>query len=154
MHYLIDGHNLIGQMATISLADPDDEARLVALLRRWTAAGPRRRVTVIFDGGLPGGRERTLSSTPVEVIFAPAGRPADDLLLARIRRIGNPAEHTLVSSDGSLVQAAAARRMAQVESAAFAATLEAPAALPPAGAREVTPSADELAEWLALFGGE
>jgi hypothetical protein len=44
--------------------------------------------------------------------------------------------------------------MAQVESAAFAATLEAPAALPPAGAREVTPSADELAEWLALFGGE
>ena len=31
--------------------DPDDEAKLVQLLRRWTAADARRKVTVIFDGG-------------------------------------------------------------------------------------------------------
>jgi predicted RNA-binding protein with PIN domain len=155
MHYLIDGHNLIGQTAGISLADPDDEARLVALLRRWTAAGRQRKVTVIFDGGIPGGRERALSSGPVEVVFAPAGRPADDLLLARIRRVRNPAEHTLVSSDRKLVEAAAARRMGRVASAAFAAELEAPAVAPaPADPREGAPSADEVAEWLALFGGE
>ena len=52
MHYLIDGHNLIARTPGLSLADPDDEAKLSALLRRWAAADPRRKVTVIFDAGL------------------------------------------------------------------------------------------------------
>ena len=32
MPILIDGHNLIGRMSTLTLADPDDEWQLVALL--------------------------------------------------------------------------------------------------------------------------
>src|SRR5262245_8805655 len=35
MHLLVDGHNLIGQMPGLSLADPDDEAQLVLLLRGY-----------------------------------------------------------------------------------------------------------------------
>ena len=37
-----------------SLADPDDEAKLAALVRRWCARENRKAV-LIFDGGLPGG---------------------------------------------------------------------------------------------------
>lgn len=38
MNYLIDGHNLIARTPGLSLADPDDEAKLVQLLRRWAMA--------------------------------------------------------------------------------------------------------------------
>jgi len=43
MPLLIDGHNLIGQIPDISLSDPDDEAKLVLLLRRYTTARPGRQ---------------------------------------------------------------------------------------------------------------
>ena len=52
MHYLIDGHNLIGALPDISLEDPDDEVKLILVLRSWAVARRRREVTVIFDGGL------------------------------------------------------------------------------------------------------
>ena len=96
MHYLIDGHNLIAKMPDISLDDPDDEVKLVLRLRQWTAGRRKRRVTVIFDGGLPGGAERHLSSRPVKVIFASAGQSADALLINRIQDAKNPAEFTLI----------------------------------------------------------
>lgn len=111
MQYLIDGHNLIGRMPDIDLGDPDDEVKLVLRLRSWSAAGRKRKITVIFDRGLPGGKDKGLSSGQVKVIFAPAGRSADSLLINRIRSIKNPAEYTLVSSDQKIIRAAEARRM-------------------------------------------
>ena len=78
MHYLIDGHNLIATMPGIDLSDPDDEAQLVLRLRTWTAASRKRRVTVYFDGGLPGGPAHDLSGARLKVIFASTGRSADE----------------------------------------------------------------------------
>ena len=111
MHYLIDGHNLIGQMADIDLADPDDEVKLIQRMRSWSARGRKRKVTIYFDHGLLGGMDRGLSSGPVKVIFAPSGRTADALLINRIRRVKNAAEYTLVSSDRSVIAAAENCRM-------------------------------------------
>ena len=124
MHYLIDGHNLVGKMPDINLADPDDEVELVLRLRSWSARGRKRRVTVIFDRGLPGGVDRGLSSGMVKVIFAPTGRSADSLLINRIRKAKNAAEYTLVSSDLRVMQAAQARRMPVWRSETFVARLE------------------------------
>jgi len=84
MHYLIDGHNLIARVPGLSLADPDDEAKLVQLLKRWAAADTRRKVTVIFDKGLPGGEAKHLSGGGVRALFAPDNRSADALLIRRI----------------------------------------------------------------------
>jgi predicted RNA-binding protein with PIN domain len=124
MHYLIDGHNLVGKMPDIHLDDPDDEVELVLRLRSWSAQGRKRQVTVIFDRGLPGGEDKGLSSGKVKVIFAPAGRSADSLLINRIRNVKNAAEYTLVSSDLRVVQAAQARRMPVWRAEAFVARLE------------------------------
>ena len=63
MNYLIDGHNLIARTPGLSLADPDDEAKLVRLsardgarvwsvdLPRYTTDHPRRIKTVMPSYG-------------------------------------------------------------------------------------------------------
>ena len=160
MNYLIDGHNLIARTPGLSLADPDDEAKLVQLLRRWTAADPRRRVTVIFDAGLPAGEAKHLSGGGVKAIFAPNNSTADAVLIRRIEAIGNPPEFVVVSSDGAVASAATRRRVAVQRSEAFAAAMMTDRRFsgqaPQAPERPESPpmSGDELREWLALFGPE
>lgn len=157
MHYLIDGHNLIGKLPDIQLDDPDDEVALVLRLRRWAARGRKRRVTVVFDRGLPGGQDKGLSSGNISVVFAAAGQPADAILIGRIQRVKNPGAYTLVSSDKRIRQVAQARRMPLWTAEEFAARMAAEAAegaqTTATAADEPALSADEVAEWLDLFGG-
>ena len=47
MPLLIDGHNLIAKLPSISLDDPHDETQLVELLRRYRAR-TGKRIQVIF----------------------------------------------------------------------------------------------------------
>ncbi len=98
MPVLVDGHNLIGRLPDVSLEDPDDEARLVARLQAY-AGRTGKRVTVVFDRGMPGGRSGDLSRRRVEVVFAPTGRNADRVLRERIRRSRDPRGLTVVTSD-------------------------------------------------------
>ncbi len=160
MNYLIDGHNLIARTPGLSLSDPDDEAKLVRLLRRWTAADSRRKVTVIFDAGLPAGEAKHLSGGGVKAVFAPNNSSADAVIIRRIEAIGNPPEYVIVTSDNAVAAAATRRRIAVQPSETFAANMmsdrrfggsdnaeskrpEAPAMNP-----------DEMQEWLSIFGPE
>lgn len=157
MHYLIDGHNLIAQIPDIQLSDADDEARLVARLRRWMTAGRKRRLTVFFDRGLPGGRDPQLSGGSLTVVFASRGRDADSLLIRRIRKVRNPPEYTLVTSDRAIRNVAKERGMPAVDSQTFANLLTMDLSrddgTPPLSSPKEDPALDEkeLAEWLALF---
>lgn len=154
MAYLIDGHNLIGQIAGLSLDDPHDEAKLVERLRRF-AARRGKRCTVVFDGGLPGGPSRDLSTHSVRVVFAHGGTTADAIIMERIRRTRDPGSLTVVSADHEIVDAAARRRIHVVAPHQFAQELDAPAITP---ADDTNPNPrltpDEVDEWLALFGGD
>lgn len=160
MNYLIDGHNLIARTPGLSLSDPDDEAQLVRLLRRWTTADQRRKVTVIFDAGLPAGEARHLSGGGVRTVFAPNNSSADAVLINRIEAIGNPPEFVVVTSDGAIAAAAARRRVAVQRSETFAAAMIADRqfssgdAAQPQRPDAPAMSADEMQEWLALFGPE
>ncbi|MFZ0547175.1 MAG: NYN domain-containing protein [Candidatus Promineifilaceae bacterium] len=158
MHYLIDGHNLIAKMPDISLDDPDDEVKLILLLKGWAVARLKREVTVIFDHGLPGGYQQRLSTSRIEVVFAPEGKTADSLLISRIKKVPNPPEYTLVSSDRVVLAAAAARKMAVLLSEAFAELLVGKEEAPPKPKVEESEkpalSSEEVAEWMELFGPE
>ncbi len=160
MHYLIDGHNLIARVPGLSLADPDDEVKLLQLLKRWAVADARRKVTVIFDKGLPGGEAKHLSGGGVRAIFAPDNRSADSLIIRRIEGIEDPAQHTVVSSDGAILRAAQRRRVPTQRSEVFAAAMVNErtfpgAARPAADPRDnPTVSPNEVSEWLELFGPE
>jgi len=150
MPVLIDGHNLIGRLPDISLADRDDEARLVSRLQAY-AGRTGKRVTVVFDRGLPGGRSQALSGGRVEVVFAPTGRNADRVLIERIRRAPHPAGLTVVTSDREVIAAARQRGARVIRAEAFAVDLEPSPASPSSPKENVHLSPEEIEAWLELF---
>ena len=153
MPLLIDGHNLIGRLPDLRLDDPQDEAKLVARLRAYHAR-TGKRVTVVFDHGLPGGRSRELSGGRVEVVFASTGHTADGILRERVRRARDPRGLTVVTSDRAVIAAARARGARVLRSEEFAAQLRAPRPVDD-GEQDVHLSAKEVEEWLKVFeGGE
>lgn len=150
MPYLIDGHNLIGQLPDIRLDDPDDEVRLVSRLQAY-AGRKGKRVTVVFDCGLPGGRSEDLSRGGVEAVFAPTGRNADRVLMERIRRSRNPRGLIVVTSDREVIAVAEERGARVVHSEAFVAELEAAAPPLDSGKEHVHLSSEQVEAWLELF---
>jgi hypothetical protein len=150
--YLIDGHNLIGQLKDLSLDDPHDEARLVERLKSF-AARKGARCVVVFDGGLPGGLSRDLSTHSVQVVFAHGGTSADAIILERIGSLHDPDNWTVVSADRTIVEAAERRRVRVLPPAGFIQALATPAA-PNDRNRDPHLTPGEIDEWLALFGGE
>lgn len=150
---LIDGHNLIGRLPGLKLSDPDDEAKLVSLLKRYRARH-KRPIVVVFDGAPVGGRSRDLTGAGVEVVFARVGRTADGVIKERIRASRNPQQLTVVTSDADVARVARACRAGQVQAAEdFAAGVlrELEPGESPSQVRDVALGPDEVAEWEELF---
>jgi predicted RNA-binding protein with PIN domain len=118
MPFLIDGHNLIGQTPGLALSDPDDERKLVALLQAYLARA-RKKGTVVFDQGLPGGRSHW-SNNVLQVYFASPPQTADGVILERLRREKNPGGLTVVSGDQRVADAARRRGAAVMAPSDFA----------------------------------
>ena len=155
MHYLIDGHNLIGHMREIDLADPDDEAKLVEILHRFVLRHPRHRITVVFDGG-GNGYLAPVKRDRVEVTFAHSPGDADSRLIQILQRLASPASYTLVSADRAIVAAARERGVAVKAPADFAQDLAASRSKGRTPPRRVRPEPKmppvEVEAWLELFG--
>jgi uncharacterized protein len=149
---LIDGHNLIGQTPDLSLADPNDEQKLVVMLRKY-AARKNARIVVVFDSGNPGGKSKELSGGNVTAIFAGSHTIADRILMERIRELKSSGDWIVVSSDREVQQAAQQRKMNVWNSTEFARRMG------PAPQREIEPpeakdsglTKSEVDEWLRLF---
>ena len=157
MHYLVDGHNLIGQMANIELSDPDDEAQLVDLLHRFVLRNPQLRVTVVFDGGVYG-QHVPLDRERVKVLFARSPEDADARLIELLRALDRPAGTTLVSADHRIITAAAERGIAVQPPKLFVDELQRPNAGRQRVVRRLRPEPKqpraEVEEWLRTFGGD
>ncbi len=109
MAYLIDGHNLIGILPNISLAQPDDEARLIDLLLSYRARGAGDMV-VFFDSNPLGPATyaatlaKPLVSRPgIEVHYAPHGKTADDAIVDFLRAARQPGQYAVVTNDAGLI---------------------------------------------------
>ena len=156
MRYLIDGHNLIARLPDVDLADPDDEAKLVFKLRGF-AARTGCKVTVVFDGGLPGGVSKSLSTSRVTAKFAAADHmSADQVLVKMIRKVKNPGGYCLVSSDREIIDAARSLGMDCLTTSEFVRLLTPTSKGAESVEKDDNPqlSAEELAEWLAIFSDD
>lgn len=154
MPILIDGHNLIGQLPGLRLSDPDDEAQLVQLLRRYAARRRGRKLVVVFDGGVRG-HPGDLNGYGVEAHFAYAPANADSELIRRIRAVRRRDEWLVVSSDRAVAGEAKAHGIPVLSAQEFARRLSA-LDQPRASLREKRNdrplSKGEIEEWLRVFG--
>ncbi|MCR4407088.1 MAG: NYN domain-containing protein [Anaerolineae bacterium] len=152
MLLLIDGHNLIAKLPGISLDDPHDEARLVERLRRYRAH-TGKRIVVVFDCGVPAGWSADLSGGGITVIFAAPGKPADRIIIERIRRSRNPRDLAVISSDREVMAVAEEYGARVIPADSFVATLSTP---PPTieERAELKLSPIEVEEWLHIFGAD
>jgi predicted RNA-binding protein with PIN domain len=152
MHLLVDGHNLIGQAPGLSLADADDEAQLVLLLRGYATRKRGRQVVVVFDRGVYG-HPQGLNGYGVSCHFAKSPQDADAQLIRRLRGLRRPGEWALVSSDRQVARVAEECGVRVIGAREFAAQLRAPAAPPPPAEKpDARLSEAEVEEWLRVFG--
>lgn len=149
MPFLIDGHNVIAALPDIDLADPDDEARLVVKLRAWSGR-ERRKAIVIFDGGIPGGPSRVLSSPEVRVIFAARHHStADRIIKERLGALPDAPNWTVVSSDREVLDNARMTGAKTLSAQEFAERLNQTLQVEPVKPEGVP--AAEVAAWLEVF---
>jgi hypothetical protein len=147
--YLIDASNLGGALGGARGAR--DAAAVFDYLRDW--ARGRGRVVAVFDGEDDGRLARRYG--PLEIVWSGAGRPADDVIAARLAR--GARGWTVVTRDRAL-----ARRCREL-----GATVESPEALarrverPHPGARRDDTTAEKPAasaadrdHWRKVFGEE
>lgn len=158
MPYLIDGHNVIGQMNSIQLDDPHDEAKLVLLLRSYSAQ-LGKKFHVIFDGGIPSGMSN-LSTSRVKVYFASSESSADNVMRMLIKNTTNPGSWMVVSSDHAIGSTAKRKGMKVMRAERFAEKLESMQDLAaktelenyvPETKTDPHLSKDEVNEWLDIF---
>jgi predicted RNA-binding protein with PIN domain len=151
MPILIDGHNLIAALPSLSLEDPDDEMQLVGMLMSFQARSGKA-ITVVFDPGGAHSLTQTSTRGRVKVVFAGHGQSADRLIERRVYQSRNASEWLVVTSDRELTESVA-RKGARVRSAeAFATELGTPRDVSPEW-KDAPPSPDEVEAWLAEFEG-
>jgi predicted RNA-binding protein with PIN domain len=143
---IIDGHNLIGVMPDIHLADPDDEWRLLERLRAYRARTGQALI-VFFDSGDPSTLLRQSSPVPVEdyhsaalvqagqvlptrlpdlsspgiqVRFSTPGQTADDAIVAFLQSRAQPGQYAVVTNDHELAYRARAAGASVISAGDFA----------------------------------
>jgi predicted RNA-binding protein with PIN domain len=156
MPYLIDGHNLIPKLPGIHLDMVDDELQLVELLQDFCRQH-RKKVDVYFDNA-PAGGLKVQKFGAVTAHFTRAGIPADEAIRARLGRLGREARNwTVVSSDQAVQSYARSAKAQIISSESFANMLSSSSEdslAKPVEGESPALSADELEEWLRLFGGD
>ncbi len=155
MGYLIDGHNLVPKIAGLSLNSLDDEQRLIELLQIFCRVR-RQQVEVFFDQAPPGSSGRKQFGQ-VTARFVRQGRIADDAIASRLDQLGKAAGNwVVVSSDRQVQREARSRHAAILTSEQFAVELQAAVQASRSGSPgdAAKMNAQELEEWLKLFGGK
>jgi predicted RNA-binding protein with PIN domain len=155
MHWLIDGHNLIGQMPNLRLDDPHDEEKLLEYLHRYRAK-TGHQVTIVFDAGQSYQAGKTIKRGGITIQFAASGKTADQIIIRRIRKVKNPQTVIVVSSDRAVQQAARQAYVRVVKAQDFAQQLlnTAPGSTQQqdeGNQADVHLSPHEVDEWLKLF---
>ncbi len=105
MPFLVDGHNLIGQMKGLSLSDPHDEEKLTAILHAL-AERLHKRITVVFDPNPfdttpPIGHGRSQHGA-LTVIYAQPGHQADDIIRTLVGEVRDKQGLTVITSDAAV----------------------------------------------------
>lgn len=97
---IIDGYNLMYQDSALDGRRSDLQTARQRLVRRieQTALGMAEKVMVVFDGR-EDGRDASLDTPQLEVLFSPSNRTADGLIEQMVHDAPNPDRILVVTSD-------------------------------------------------------
>ncbi len=151
MAIIIDGHNLIPKLPGISLADLDDEEKLIKLLQEYCRLR-RKTVEVYFDRALAGHAGKSRHGQ-VRAYFIQKGVTADEAIMAKLSKLGKRAKNvTVVSSDRQVQQAARAVHAKVISSEDFVAEWQSLVAeQPDLDPRNKALTQEEVEAWEDLF---
>jgi len=165
MHLIVDGYNVLFAIARYgrgrAVADALDEARgrlLPQLVRYAQETGDQ--VTVVFDSRRPaGGASRAESLPGVRVVYSHPPRSADDDIRRLVETSTGPQHIRVVTSDRALAGACRRAGAEVVGARTFhngltARLREADADRHEYEIKRQAPDADEIREFLELFGEE
>lgn len=153
MHWLIDGHNLIGQMPDLRLDDPHDEEKLLEYLHRYRAR-TGHKLTVIFDAGQTYHSAKTQKRGGIIIQFAPHGHTADQIIIRRLQKMKNPQAMIMVTSDHGVQGVARQAGVRVITSQEFVKQLlsDPSSSEPDIGSQaDIQLSPDEVEAWLTIF---
>ena len=151
MSLIVDGHNLIPKIPGVNLADPDDEMKLIKILQDYGRLR-RKSIEVYFDKAEPSGSGKQQFGRVV-AYFIQQGITADQVIMARLKKLGRRAKNvTVVSSDRQVRKAAQAAHTKLMTCEEFSADWQALLAEEP----ELDPrsrllSSDEVDMWEDIF---
>jgi predicted RNA-binding protein with PIN domain len=151
MKMIIDGHNLIPHIPGLSLAELDDEIKLVNILQDYGRLR-RKSIEVYFDQA-PVGQAGERQFGLVKAIFVLRGTTADQAIMDRLKKLGKRAKNVAVVSSDRQVQSAARTAHAKIiTSADFAADWQKLLSQKPEIDPRSRPLSDtEVAMWEKLF---
>lgn len=154
MPYLIDGHNLIPNVRGLKLDSIDDEIQLMELLQVFCRE-ERRVVDVYFDGA-PAGSAGVRKYGMVTAHFVRKGIPADNAIIAHLRKLGKAVRNwTVVTSDRQILAVANSLLATTISSQEFAIQMEEVGESANAGEGGETDGQmgdEDLKDWMRLFG--
>lgn len=154
MLYLIDGHNLIPFIKGLNLKQLDDEIQLLNKLQDF-ARENRAQIEVFFDGAPPGwSGQRKYGG--ITAHYVARGKTADEAIRQRLDRLPAGSGVAVVSSDRQVQAEARNHRAEIIPSGVFAEKIPVrePKARPRKPKDAIELDADEVDEWLRLFGEE
>lgn len=151
MFWIIDGHNLIPHVPSISLRDLDDESKLIEWLLNF-ARVEQDTIAVYFDQA-PVGQPSIKKFGRVTAHFVRIGKTADQAIAERVQQEGKSAKNaTVVSSDQQVQLNARALHAAVISSPEFVRlVIAASQKKSVTGKPEPNVSLNEVEEWMNLF---
>ena len=139
-------------MPNLGLDDPHDEAKLLEQLRSYRAR-TGDTLTVVFDAGQSYQPAKRQKRGGITVQFVSHGQTADQIIIRRLRKIQNPREIIVVTSDRAVQAAARNARVRVVTAQEFIQKLQPTSSVEAEedSQANVVLSDDEIDEWLTLF---
>ena len=150
MPFIIDGHNLIGKISGIHLAQMDDEEKLIRRVLKYCNSA-QKQAEIYFDRAAPGGAGKRKYGR-VTAVFVDARRTADDAIHRRLAGLKRQARNwTVVSSDRRVQVEARAMGAGVITSEDFVEMME-NERFNNASSGNAPLDDDEIADWLKAFG--
>lgn len=153
---IVDGYNVIHRIPElrhfldVSLERAREE--LLRLLKSYLL-NKKLKITVVFDGQHPMGREQELSTPKLRVVFSNHPFKADPYIKRLVAKEKNKKALAMVSDDSDLVQFAGAFQVKVMSTSAFYELLSKRAKTNDIHNKfDHELSEEELSEWLEIFG--